>query len=171
MAPNNEISSILPATAPPQKSIGFAGADSLARQLLEQYSGIPRGRVKSHIRAIVVKASQHPDPYPCITSFRFLQFEGTQHPLFDTILYHLTTPNSKQTLLDIGCCFGQDIRMYAFRGAPTQNLYGVDLYPEFLGLGYELFNDTDRFGVISMLETSLRHQEKPTRILSRDTLI
>lgn len=36
--------------------------------------------------------------------------------------------------------------MYAFRGAPTQNLYGVDLYPEFLGLGYELFNDTDRFG-------------------------
>lgn len=36
--------------------------------------------------------------------------------------------------------------MYAYRGAPIQNLYGVELYPEFLELGYELFNDKARLG-------------------------
>jgi SAM-dependent methyltransferase len=55
------------------------------------------------------------------------------------VLSRLTLSN--QSLLDLGCCFGQDSRYYAFRGAPPTSLYGSDLNPEFLELGYELFND------------------------------
>ncbi|KAF8852257.1 hypothetical protein BDZ45DRAFT_113569 [Acephala macrosclerotiorum] len=139
----NDIKYFLPMT---QKGFTISGDISLARKLLEQYSNIPAACVDFHIFTILEKASQHPDPYPCITTSHFLQFEGTQHRLFDTILSRLTAPNSTQNFLDIGCCFGQDICMYAYRGPPIQNLYGVDLYPEFLELGYELFNDRARLG-------------------------
>ena len=48
------------------------------------------------------------------------------------------------TLLDLGCCFGQDIRKLVADGAPADNLIGADLHQEFLDLGYELFRDRGR---------------------------
>lgn len=47
-------------------------------------------------------------------------------------------------LLDLGCCFGQDMRLLAADGAPAENLYGVDLEPQFLDLGFELFRDREK---------------------------
>ena len=47
-------------------------------------------------------------------------------------------------LLDVGCCFGQDIRKLVADGAPARNLYGCDLRSGFLDLGYELFRDRGR---------------------------
>ncbi|KAJ5143334.1 uncharacterized protein N7515_002121 [Penicillium bovifimosum] len=56
-------------------------------------------------------------------------------------------------LLDLGCAFGQELRqlvstsseedgtMIIYDSAPSQNLYGVDLRPEFLELGLDLFLD------------------------------
>lgn len=44
-------------------------------------------------------------------------------------------------LLDIGCCFAQDIRKLVHDGAPADNLWGAELLPDFLDLGYELFRD------------------------------
>lgn len=41
----------------------------------------------------------------------------------------------------MGCCFGQDLRKLAADGAPSENLYGSDLRPEFFDLGYKLFRD------------------------------
>ena len=46
-----------------------------------------------------------------------------------------------QKFLDLGCCFGQEIRQLIFDGAPSENLYGLDLRQEFFELGYELFLD------------------------------
>ena len=43
--------------------------------------------------------------------------------------------------LDLGCCFGQEMRQLMLDGAPSENLCGADLQPEFFGLGYELFQD------------------------------
>lgn len=48
-----------------------------------------------------------------------------------------------QSLLDVGCCFGQDIRKLVADGAPAGNLIGTDLHQEFLDLGYELFRDRE----------------------------
>lgn len=49
-----------------------------------------------------------------------------------------------ETYLDLGCCFGQDIRRLVCDGAPSEHLYGADLRKEFMDLGYDLFLDKDR---------------------------
>jgi SAM-dependent methyltransferase len=48
-----------------------------------------------------------------------------------------------QRFLDLGCCFGQEIRQIAADGAPTENIYGCDLEAKFLELGYKLFRDRE----------------------------
>jgi len=46
-----------------------------------------------------------------------------------------------ERLLDIGCCFGQDIRKIVFDGAPSENIYGTDLHGGLMDAGYDLFLD------------------------------
>jgi len=88
------------------------------------------------------KAFREVAPYPCIGHFRFLDLSISLHALYPKVLSRLKT--SSQTLLDLGCCFGQDIRRLVVDGAPAENLYGADLHPEFLELGYDLFKDKDK---------------------------
>lgn len=47
------------------------------------------------------------------------------------------------TLLDLGCCFGQDLRKVAYDAQVSRNLIGTDLEKAFLHLGYDLFADRD----------------------------
>ena len=49
-----------------------------------------------------------------------------------------------ETFLDLGCCFGQDIRKLVHDGAPSENILGVDTESRFLELGYELFGDREK---------------------------
>ena len=46
--------------------------------------------------------------------------------------------------MDIGCFLGHDLRRLAFDGAPSTNLYGVDIVNHW-DLGYDLFRDRDHF--------------------------
>ena len=48
------------------------------------------------------------------------------------------------TVLDLGCCFGQDLRLLAADGAPPQNMYASDLKEELWQLGFELFRDREK---------------------------
>ncbi len=57
------------------------------------------------------------------------------------LLHRLTSED--QTFLDLGCCFGQDLRALAAAGAPSENLYATDLRRDFWELGYELFKDKE----------------------------
>lgn len=45
--------------------------------------------------------------------------------------------------LDIGCCLGQDIRKLVADGVPSSHLYGAELQPEFIDLGYDFFQDRE----------------------------
>lgn len=45
------------------------------------------------------------------------------------------------TFLDMGCCIGQVLRQLAFDGVCSNRLYGADLEPRFMEVGYELFRD------------------------------
>ena len=78
-------------------------------------------------------------PYPCIGQFLFLNLTINLSPYYPTLLTRLRDQN--QTLLDLGCCFAQDVRKLVADGAPSENIYGADLYGEFMELGYELFRD------------------------------
>ncbi|CAD6587458.1 MAG: hypothetical protein ASARMPREDX12_002851 [Alectoria sarmentosa] len=82
-------------------------------------------------------------PYPCIGRFRFLDLSISLQPSYQRVLSLLQDPESQHKLLDLGCCFAQDIRKLAHDGAPTENLYACDLEQNFLDLSYDLFQDRD----------------------------
>ena len=48
------------------------------------------------------------------------------------------------TVLDIGCCLGQDLRLLAADGALTQNMYASDINSQLWNLGFELFKDREK---------------------------
>ena len=53
----------------------------------------------------------------------------------------------EKTLLDLGTCFGQDLRVYGHHGAPCQSLFGSDLHQEFVDRGFfKPFQDRERLG-------------------------
>ena len=132
-----------------------------ARTLLEQYSKIPPDRVEPHIYRIVSfylsNSKSSPQltricqrdkawgifPWPCIGEFWFLSFGLTKHPLYHTMI--LPRLKSGSSLLDLGACLGQDLRKCVFDGAPTQNLYASDLFPQYEDLAYDLWNDRATF--------------------------
>jgi hypothetical protein len=80
-------------------------------------------------------------PYPCIGEFRFLDLALCQSPHYPTILQRLQTGN--ENFLDLGCCFGHEMRKLVADGCPSDHIYASDLRPEFFELGYKLFGDKD----------------------------
>jgi SAM-dependent methyltransferase len=73
--------------------------------------------------------------------FRFLDLELMTMPIYQDVISRLKTKN--QTFLDLGCCFGQELRELVFDGAPAQNLFGTDLRQGLIDMGYELFRDKE----------------------------
>ena len=112
------------------------------RHLLETYSHIPSDQVIPHILAIRENAWAI-WPYPCLGKLNFLDLSISQSPSYPSILRRLTQSN--QTLLDLGCCFAQDLRKLVSDGAPSENLCGFELRQTFVDLGYDLFRDRATF--------------------------
>lgn len=79
-------------------------------------------------------------PYPCIGVFRFLDFPACLSPAYPEVHKRV---QSGETFLDLGCCFGQDIRKLIHDGAPSDNIIGVDIEARFIDLGYDLFRDRE----------------------------
>ena len=74
---------------------------------------------------------------------RFLDFSLATMPSYDEILVRLCDSVAPAKLLDVGCCFAQDLRRLVSEGAPSENLVGLDNEPRFLSLSYELFADRE----------------------------
>ncbi|KAK5662609.1 hypothetical protein OQA88_8523 [Cercophora sp. LCS_1] len=113
-----------------------------AWNLFQQYSHIPEDEIEPHVRRVRDKAFSVFN-YPCLGRFRFLDLYITTHPFYPSLI---TRTQAGEILLDAGCCVGQALRQLAHDGAPQANLRGLDLRPEFVELGYELFKDKDTFG-------------------------
>ncbi|KAN0075615.1 hypothetical protein V8E54_006885 [Elaphomyces granulatus] len=109
-------------------------------KVLEAYSGIPSDKVKSHVQEIRNRAFAI-FPYPCLGMFRFLKSGLSASPYYQEVLERV---KQGETFLDLGCCFGQELRVLAFDGSPSENLHGSDLSMEFMSLGYDLFLDKDK---------------------------
>ena len=65
-----------------------------------------------------------------------------QLPWYPTIVKRLQEGSS---ILDIGCCFGQDLRFLAADGVPAANMYASDIVSRFWDLGFDLFRDRTSF--------------------------
>ncbi|KAG9734020.1 hypothetical protein E4T50_07201 [Aureobasidium sp. EXF-12298] len=111
-----------------------------ARSVLETYCKIPLDEVVPHVLKIREKAWEV-FPYPCIGGFRFLDMPLAGFDAYPEIVRRLKSGNDKY--LDLGCCFGQDIRRLVADGVPDEALIGSDLHQGFLDLGYDLFKDKE----------------------------
>lgn len=49
--------------------------------------------------------------------------------------------SSSARYLDVGCCFGQDLRQLVFDGVSSHQLVGLDIEAPLMDLGYDLFGD------------------------------
>ncbi|KAI8963619.1 hypothetical protein F5Y11DRAFT_140023 [Daldinia sp. FL1419] len=112
------------------------------RRLLEQYSKVPSSDVADHIKSIRDRAFAS-SPYPCIGLFRFTNLTLIAHPHYDKIIQRLKSDLGDPAYLDIGCCFGQDLRQLVFDGVPSERLVGLDIEKTLLDLGYDLFLDRE----------------------------
>ncbi|CAE7207007.1 hypothetical protein P3342_011292 [Pyrenophora teres f. teres] len=108
------------------------------RRLLQSYSGIPADELLDHVVKVREEAwAIH--PFPCIGRFLFLQnnFKGLEDE-YNEVIQRLC---QGQKLLDMACCVGQTIRYLVNGGAPSEQIYGCDLHPEYIEVGYKLFRD------------------------------
>ena len=113
------------------------------RALLEDYSGVPADQVLPHVLAIRDEAFAIWS-YACIGQVRFLDYTIPHHPYYAPTLSRLRSGGAH--FLDAGCCFGQELRFLAHNDQiPAAQLYGLDLEPAFIEMGYALFRDKDRF--------------------------
>ena len=81
------------------------------------------------------------NPYPCIGLYRFLNLTLLTHPLYSNIVDRLKAPQSYY--LDLGCCFGQDLRQLVQDGVPSERLTGLDVAGALMEHGYDLFLDRE----------------------------
>jgi SAM-dependent methyltransferase len=79
--------------------------------------------------------------YRCIREWRFLESRLLSHPLYPSKIRPLL-PHSK--ILDLGCCFGTDIRLLITEGAEPKNILGVEKFKQFVDIGFELFEDEEK---------------------------
>ena len=80
-------------------------------------------------------------PYPCIGQYTFIHTPMYGQSVYWDILSRL---KEGSIFLDVGTCFGQELRRLLADGAPNQNMFAVDLSSEFWELGYRLFKDRGR---------------------------
>ncbi|KAJ6504201.1 hypothetical protein C8R47DRAFT_1210286 [Mycena vitilis] len=94
--------------------------------------------LKQHVLAIQAKAY---DLYGhnCIRRFSFTKPKISTFPVYPHVL---ALGREGGIVLDLGCCFGTDIRKCWSDGVPPQNLLASDLRPVFWNLGHELFQST-----------------------------
>lgn len=78
----------------------------------------------------------------------------SQSPRYGEVLQRL---GKGDTLLDIGCCFGQELRKLVDDGVPSKQLFGIDLEPIFVRFGYELFRDKQKFQATFLTGDMFQH--------------
>lgn len=83
---------------------------------------------------------------PCIGRWKFLHLADRHDARYQHILFRLTLPHSNDALLDMGCCLGQALRQLRADGVDGSQLFGTDLNPTMIDIGYDMFRDRDTLG-------------------------
>ncbi|KAI0770379.1 hypothetical protein C8Q74DRAFT_1218729 [Fomes fomentarius] len=102
--------------------------------------------LKQHIIAVQHKAFAL-YRYPCIRMFEFMKLKIARLPGYPQFI-KLGREREGAIFLDMGCCFGNDIRKAVLDGWPVQNVIASDLSKKLWDIGHELFrSNPDTFPV------------------------
>ncbi|KAF8273975.1 hypothetical protein EI94DRAFT_1696288 [Lactarius quietus] len=122
----------------------------LDRAFFRRQTGIEDdNELKTHLLSIQAEAyeSRKVHPYRCIRHFSWAR-PGISRLFPYQDLLKLGRKREGAILLDIGCCFGTDVRKAIVDGFPLKNMVTTDLHKEFWDLGHKLFRTTpDTFPV------------------------
>ncbi|KAI6082970.1 hypothetical protein F4821DRAFT_203361 [Hypoxylon rubiginosum] len=110
------------------------------QELLEKYSHVPRDQQSEHIHKIRDQAWDI-RAYPCIGLGSWLTPQLCRLPVYDDILKRV---KDGATLMDVGTFVGHDLRRLVYDGAPSENMFGIDIVNLF-DVGYNLFRDREHF--------------------------
>ncbi|KAH9044354.1 hypothetical protein EDB85DRAFT_1908860 [Lactarius pseudohatsudake] len=126
---------------------GLYRLDSAEITFLKQQIGIDDDdELKTHLLSIQAEAYKV-YPYPCIRLFSWAR-PGVSRLFPYQNLLKLGREREGAILLDIGCCFGTDVRKAIADGFPLRNVVASDLHQGFWDLGHKLFRTTpDTFPV------------------------
>ncbi|KZT63650.1 hypothetical protein DAEQUDRAFT_733588 [Daedalea quercina L-15889] len=80
-------------------------------------------------------------PFPCIRRFSFTKLKISRLPAYPQLVA-IGKNRPGAILLDLGTCFGNDLRKAVADGFPVRNTIGTDIEPAFWQLGHKLFNST-----------------------------
>ncbi|KIW55264.1 hypothetical protein PV05_07556 [Exophiala xenobiotica] len=112
------------------------------QKLLRDYAGLKQDEILPHIENIRKKGYAIA-PYACISAIRFLGDRWSKIPYGPRFLARLKS-DANITFLDVGCGFGQELRfLITEHGVHPSQLFGFDLEPGLIDVGYELFRDGD----------------------------
>ena len=109
-------------------------------QFFNEYSSIPSSSLRHHLMVVRDRAWNQFN-YPCLGRWGFLDFSIQRSPIYNEIIHKCT--NEGLTIIDFGCCLGQDVRKLIFSGVPIKQIRGYELDPFFIEQGYQLFLDED----------------------------
>ncbi|KAH8651958.1 hypothetical protein BGZ60DRAFT_520072 [Tricladium varicosporioides] len=111
------------------------------RELLEKYSHIPPEQQSQHVHKVRDQARDI-RAYPRTGVGAWLVPQLCKLPVYPEILRRV---KEGEISVDVGCFVGHDLRRLVYDGAPSKNLYGVDIISHW-EVGYEMFRDLDHFG-------------------------
>jgi len=96
--------------------------------------------LKRHIIAVQTKAFEI-YPYPCIRIFEFARLKMSRLPAYGQFL-KLGKERKGAVFIDLGCCFGNDVRKAVHDGYPVENAIATDIQNGLWDLGHEMFRST-----------------------------
>ncbi|KAF8501257.1 hypothetical protein JB92DRAFT_872960 [Gautieria morchelliformis] len=135
--------------SPLDPSLLVLGKDELA--FYKAQTGIDDAeQLREHILRIQAEAYES-YPYPCVRRFQFTKLAITKFPCYDHVL-QLPKSRKKAIFLDLGCCFGHDIRAIASDGYPMENIVALDLSRGLWDFGLQLFNSAPRTFPVTFVE-------------------
>ncbi|EJF63373.1 hypothetical protein DICSQDRAFT_82948 [Dichomitus squalens LYAD-421 SS1] len=115
--------------------------DEEETKFMKAVTGIDGDReLKQHVISVQAKAFKRYQ-YPYIRIFEFMRLKMARLPAYPDLL-RLGRERPDAVLLDMGCCFGNDVRKAALDGFPAQNIVACDLNKDFWSLGHEMFRST-----------------------------
>lgn len=110
--------------------------------------------------------------FPCVGRWKFLNLIHASDSRYLQILFRLKLRNSRDALLDLGCCLGQALRQFRAAGVDGSRLFGIDIDHRLIDIGYEMFHDRKSLGAAFIIGDLVDPNDpRPAQLKGKITIV